>query len=61
MKTSVQLEYENAIMWEQLVEKDDLIKSLKNNQIESGQPHSQELINNLNLKLAKKNVLINKI
>ena len=46
---------------EQLGERDDLIRSFKRGQIHNGEPYSEEIINQLNLKLASKNVLLDKI
>ena len=60
-RTIDQIENENSFLMEQLGERDDLIRSFKRGQIQNGEPYSEEIINQLNLKLASKNVLLDKI
>lgn len=56
-----QLRQDNVYLLEQLAERDELIKSLKQGTIHNELPYSEETVNNINLRLASKNVLIEKI
>lgn len=57
-KSLEQLEYENAVLIEQLQERDEIIAMFKSGFQPNNLPINDEIIKTLNLQLAQKNVLI---
>jgi hypothetical protein len=57
-KSLEQLEYENGVLLEQLQERDEIITMYKSGWQPNSVPINDEIIKNLNLQLAQKNVLI---
>lgn len=57
-KSIEQLEYENAVLIQQLQERDDVINMYKGGWRPDNLPINDEIIKSLNLQLAQKNVLI---
>lgn len=57
-KSLEQLEYENGVLLEQLQERDEIITMYKSGWQPNSVPINDEIIKNLNLQLAQKNVLV---